>query len=162
MARFLGYDIYNVYLSRADVAGDDPRALLLHTTPRSLVLVEDLDQYLQGGSGDAVAHVVRVLSFMDGVTSCCGEECVMVFTMRGGKDTAVVRPGRLDVHIQFTLCDFEAFKALTSNNLGAGAQGPQAVLAGGGGVPRRRRPPQPDRAWRDHADQPRVPEPRAP
>jgi SpoVK/Ycf46/Vps4 family AAA+-type ATPase len=45
----------------------------------------------------------------------------MVFTMRGGKDAvdaAVLRPGRLDVHIQFTLCDFEAFKALASNYLG--------------------------------------------
>ncbi|KAL5651403.1 hypothetical protein ACJX0J_036861, partial [Zea mays] len=33
-------------------------------------------------------------------------------------DAAVVRPGHLDMHIQFTLCDFEAFKALTSNYLG--------------------------------------------
>jgi hypothetical protein len=121
MARFLGYDVYDVDLSRADAAGDDLRALLLHTTPRSLVLVEDLDRYLQGGGGDAEARAARVLSFMDGIASCCGEERVMVFTMRGGKDAvdaAVVRPGRLDVHIQFTLCDFEAFKALASNYLG--------------------------------------------
>jgi AAA+ superfamily predicted ATPase len=121
MARFLGYDIYDIDLSRADAAGDDLRALLLHTTPRSLVLVEDLDRYLQGGGGDVEARVARVLSFMDGVAPCCGEERVMVFTMRGGKDAvdaAVVRPGRLDMHIQFTLCDFEAFKALTSNYLG--------------------------------------------
>ncbi|BAD53322.1 hypothetical protein [Oryza sativa Japonica Group] len=98
-ARFLGHDID---LSRAGI--DDLRALLLHTTPRSLILVEDLDQFLQGGSrsrflqGDGDAEA-RVLSFMDGVASCCGEEWVMVFTMRGGKegmDVAVVRPGRLD------------------------------------------------------------------
>uniref|UniRef100_J3LJ86 AAA+ ATPase domain-containing protein n=1 Tax=Oryza brachyantha TaxID=4533 RepID=J3LJ86_ORYBR len=118
MARLLGYDIYDIDLSRA--GSDDLRALLLHTTPRSLILVEDLDRFLQGG-GDAEARAARVLSFMDGVASCCGEERVMVFTMRGGKegvDAAVVRPGRLDVHIQFTLCDFEAFKALASNYLG--------------------------------------------
>ncbi|AQK62703.1 Protein MOR1 [Zea mays] len=117
-ARFLGYD---VDLSHADAAGDDLCALLLHTTSRSLVLVEDLDRYLQGGGGDTEARVARVLSFMDGVASCCSEERVMVFTMRGGKDAVdavVVRPGRLDVHIQFTLCDFEAFKALFSNYLG--------------------------------------------
>ena len=125
MARFLGYDVYDVDLSRAVASGDDLRALLLHTTPRSLVLVEDLDRYLQGGGGggggDGEARAARVLSFMDGVASCCGEERVMVFTMRGGKDAvdaAVLRPGRLDVHIQFTLCDFEAFKALASNYLG--------------------------------------------
>ncbi|KAJ1299128.1 hypothetical protein BS78_01G507900 [Paspalum vaginatum] len=121
MARFLGYDVYDVDLSRAGAGTDDLRALLLHTTPRSLILVEDLDRYLRGGDGSE-ARAARVLSFMDGVASCCGEERVMVFTMRGGKDAvddaAVLRPGRLDVHIHFTLCDFEAFKALASNYLG--------------------------------------------
>jgi hypothetical protein len=116
MARFLGYDVYDVDLSRAG----DLRALLMHTTPRSLILVEDLDRHLLQQGGDAEA---RVLSFMDGVASCCAEERVMVFTMRGtGKDegvgAAVVRPGRLDVHIRFVLCDFEAFKALASSYLG--------------------------------------------
>jgi SpoVK/Ycf46/Vps4 family AAA+-type ATPase len=118
MARFLGYDVYDVDLSRAG----DLRALLMHTTPRSLILVEDLDRHLlqQGGGDDAEA---RVLSFMDGVASCCGEERVMVFTMRGtgkeeGVGAAVLRPGRLDVHIRFALCDFEAFKALAGSYLG--------------------------------------------
>jgi hypothetical protein len=62
-----------------------------------------------------------VLGFMDGLSSCCGEERVMVFTMSGGKegvDPAVLRPGRLDVHIHFTMCDFQGFKALASNYLG--------------------------------------------
>ncbi|KAK3156932.1 hypothetical protein QOZ80_2AG0113960 [Eleusine coracana subsp. coracana] len=123
MARFLGYDIYEIDFSRAGNSSDDLRSLLLDTTPRSLILVEDLDRYLRGG-GDgetAAARTARVLSFMDGLSSCCGEERVMVFTMTGGKDgvdPAVLRPGRLDVHIQFTLCDFEAFKALASNYLG--------------------------------------------
>ncbi|KAL6847539.1 hypothetical protein ACP4OV_022565 [Aristida adscensionis] len=120
MARFLGYDVYDIDLSRAGAGAGDLRALLLHTTPRSLVLVEDLDRYLHAGGGGE-ARAARVLGFMDGVASCCGEERVMVFTMRGGKDgvdAAVVRPGRLDVHVHFTLCDFEAFKALASNYLG--------------------------------------------
>ncbi|XP_020189450.2 AAA-ATPase At2g46620 [Aegilops tauschii subsp. strangulata] len=114
MARFLGYDVYDVDLSRADV---DLRALLMHTTPRSLILLEDLDRHLQLQDHGAEA---RVLSFMDGVASCCGEERVMVFTMRGVAPlpAAVARPGRLDVHVRFTLCDFEAFKALAGSYLG--------------------------------------------
>ena len=67
MARFLGYDVYDVDLSRADVV--DLRALLMHTTPRSLILVEDLDRHLQLQGHGAEA---RVLSFMDGVSSWCG------------------------------------------------------------------------------------------
>ncbi|KAF8768558.1 hypothetical protein HU200_007501 [Digitaria exilis] len=124
MARFLGYDVYDIDLSRAGRAGcDDLRSLLLDTTPRSLILVEDLDRYLRGGDGEtADERTARVLSFMDGLSSSsCGEERVFVFTMSGGKDgvdPAVLRPGRLDVHIHFTMCDFEGFKALASNYLG--------------------------------------------
>uniref|UniRef100_A0ACD5WV77 Uncharacterized protein n=1 Tax=Avena sativa TaxID=4498 RepID=A0ACD5WV77_AVESA len=118
MARFLGYDVYDVDLSRAG----DLRALLMRTTPRSLILVEDLDRHLLLHKDDD-AEATRVLSFMDGVASCCGEERVMVFTMRGGGkesvgNAAVARPGRLDVHIRFALCDFEAFKALAGTYLG--------------------------------------------
>ena len=69
MARFLGYDVYDIDLSRGGC--DDLRALLLDTTPRSLILMEDLDCYLRGGSGSddgetAAARTACVLSFMDG------------------------------------------------------------------------------------------------
>jgi hypothetical protein len=78
MARFLGYDMYDMGMSRAG----DLRALLMHTTPRSLILVEDLDRHLLQQGGDTEA---RVLGFMDNVASCCGEKRVMVFTMRGAR-----------------------------------------------------------------------------
>ncbi|KAM0914047.1 hypothetical protein ACQ4PT_011753 [Festuca glaucescens] len=120
MARFLGYNVYDVDLSRTG-CDDDLRAMLLDTAPRSLILVEDLDRYLRGDGESSAARAARVLGFMDGLSSCCGEERVMVFTMSGGKegvDPAVLRPGRLDVHIYFTMCDFEGFKALASNYLG--------------------------------------------
>uniref|UniRef100_A0A0D9XLL7 AAA+ ATPase domain-containing protein n=1 Tax=Leersia perrieri TaxID=77586 RepID=A0A0D9XLL7_9ORYZ len=120
MARFLGYDVYDIDLSRSGC--DDLRGLLMDTAPRSLILIEDLDRYLCGGDGETpAARTSRMLSFMDGLSSCCGEERVMVFTMSGDKDgldPAVLRPGRLDVHISFTMCDFEGFKALASNYLG--------------------------------------------
>ncbi|KAG6481684.1 AAA-ATPase At2g46620-like [Zingiber officinale] len=120
MAKLLCYDIYDVDLSRVSADGTDLKALLLGTTPRSVILVEDLDRHLKGkGVGE-----VGILNFMDGVFSCCGEERVMVFTMNsdgGGMEAvepAVLRPGRLDVHIHFPLCDFTAFKTLANNYLG--------------------------------------------
>ncbi|GJN09322.1 hypothetical protein PR202_ga27321 [Eleusine coracana subsp. coracana] len=115
MARFLGYDVYDMDLSSSKTDSIDLRSLLLRTTPRSLILVENLHRYLNDS----------MLSFMDGLSSSCGEERVMVFTMttngdddKGTKDPAVLRPGRLDVHIKFTLCDFQGFKAMASNYLG--------------------------------------------
>ncbi|WVZ55160.1 hypothetical protein U9M48_005859 [Paspalum notatum var. saurae] len=59
MARFLGYDVYDVDLSRAGAGTDDLRALLLHTTPRSLILVEDLDRYLRGAAAAATGRRAR-------------------------------------------------------------------------------------------------------
>ncbi|XP_030467176.2 AAA-ATPase At2g46620-like [Syzygium oleosum] len=117
LAKFLGYDIYDVDLSR--VADDsDLKALLLQTTARSVIVVEDLDRFLEKKPTDV--SLSGVLSFMDGIISCCGEERVMVFTMNGKDrvDQAVTRPGRIDVHVHFPLCDFSAFKGLASNYLG--------------------------------------------
>ncbi|CAL9154734.1 unnamed protein product [Musa hybrid cultivar] len=126
MAKVLGYDIYDVDLSRVSAGGDDLKALLLSTTPRSVILVEDLDRHLKGkGVGEeGESQLTRILNFMDGIFSCCGEERVMVFTMSSdgggmeGVEPAVLRPGRLDVHIHFPLCDFTAFKTLASSYLG--------------------------------------------
>ncbi|XP_074583126.1 LOW QUALITY PROTEIN: AAA-ATPase At2g46620-like [Curcuma longa] len=123
MAKLLCYDIYDVDLSRVSAESTDLKALLLGTTPRSVILVEDLDRHLKR---KGVGEEGEILNFMDGVFSCCGEERVMVFTMNsdggGGMleavEPAVLRPGRLDVHIHFPLCDFTAFKTLANSYLG--------------------------------------------
>lgn len=115
MAKFLRYDIYNLDLTTT--SHEILYSLLQQTTPKSVILVEDLDRYLSRKREEASL----VLNFMDGVLSCCGEERVMVFTMSSGKeavDPALLRPGRLDVHIYFPLCDFAGFKILASSYLG--------------------------------------------
>ncbi|KAK2992779.1 hypothetical protein RJ640_023292, partial [Escallonia rubra] len=117
MAKFLSYDIYDVDLSK--VADDtDLKLLLLQTANKSMIVIEDLDRYLAAQS--TTVSLSGVLNFMDGIFSCCGEERVMVFTMNGKDqvDPTVLRPGRIDVHIQFPLCDFSAFKNLANSHLG--------------------------------------------
>ncbi|KAL7183594.1 hypothetical protein ACSBR2_025896 [Camellia fascicularis] len=62
-----------------------------------------------------------VLNFMDGlVSSCCKDEGVMVFTLNNKEhiDSLILRPGRIDVHIHFPLCDFNFFRSLANNYLG--------------------------------------------
>lgn len=117
MAKLLQYDVYDVDLSQ--VSNDaDLKLLLLQTTPRSLILIEDLDRFLINKS--TAVTLSGVLNFMDGVISCCGEERVMVFTMNGTDqiDPTVMRPGRIDVHVHFGLCDFSSFKTLANSHLG--------------------------------------------
>ncbi|KAJ6874544.1 hypothetical protein NC652_034288 [Populus alba x Populus x berolinensis] len=117
MARFLSFDVYDIDMSK--VSDDsDLKMLLLQTTSRSMIVIEDLDRLLTEKSKDV--SLSGVLNFMDGIVSCCGEERVMVFTMNSKDqiDQSVLRPGRVDVHIQFPLCDFSAFKSLANNYLG--------------------------------------------
>ncbi|KAG8381097.1 hypothetical protein BUALT_Bualt06G0086800 [Buddleja alternifolia] len=117
MAKHLSYDIYEINLHK--VANDsDLKYLLLQTTNRSLLVIEDLDRYL--GTKSTAVSLSGILNFMDGIFSCCGEERVMVFTMNNKEcvDPNVLRPGRIDVHINFPLCDFTAFKSLANSHLG--------------------------------------------
>ncbi|XP_068650966.1 AAA-ATPase At2g46620-like [Aristolochia californica] len=117
MAKFLCYDLYEVDLGRVK-ADSDLKSLLLQTSGKSVILVEDLDRFLAEKSGNV--SISGILNITDGVFSCCGEERVMVFTMnsRDKVDPSLLRPGRLDVHIYFPLCDFPAFKTLATSYLG--------------------------------------------
>ncbi|KAH7578089.1 hypothetical protein ACOSP7_000776 [Xanthoceras sorbifolium] len=118
MANFLCYDVYDVDLSRVS-SDSDLKMLLLQTTSKSVIVIEDLDRFLTGKS--TALSLSGVLNFMDGIlNSCCFEERVMVFTMNSKDhvDPAILRPGRIDVHIFFPLCDFSAFKTLANSCLG--------------------------------------------
>lgn len=117
MAKSLGYDIYDLDLSK--VSDDsDLKLLMLQTSSKSLIVVEDLDRYLV--DKPTAVSSSGILNFMDGIVSSCGEERVMVFTMnvKDQVDPTVLRPGRIDVHLHFPLCDFNAFKSMANSHLG--------------------------------------------
>ncbi|KAF8045768.1 hypothetical protein N665_4450s0003 [Sinapis alba] len=118
MANFLDYDVYDIDLSK--VADDsDLKMLLLQTRAKSVIVIEDLDRFISAKS--TAVSVSGILNFTDSIlTSCAADERIMVFTMTGKEqiDPAMLRPGRVDVHIHFPLCDFTAFKTLANNYLG--------------------------------------------
>ncbi|KAK0592787.1 hypothetical protein LWI29_025397 [Acer saccharum] len=118
MARFLCYDVYDIDLCRVSDEAD-LKTLLMQTTCRSLIVVEGLDRVFSEKS--RAVGMSGLLDFMDGIVSCCGEERVMVFTVIDKgliDDQTVMRPGRIDVHVHFPLCDFSTFKVLANNYLG--------------------------------------------
>lgn len=118
MANFLSYDVYDIDLSR--ISDDaDLRTLLLETSSRSVIVIEDLDRFLTEKPGSL--SLSGILNFMDGIlSSCCAEERIMVYTVntKDQIDPAILRPGRIDVHIHFPLCDFSSFKTLANSCLG--------------------------------------------
>lgn len=60
-----------------------------------------------------------ILNFLDGIWSCCGEERIIVVTTNhiDKLDAALLRPGRMDMHIYMSYCKLSSFKQLVFNYL---------------------------------------------
>ncbi|RHN39674.1 putative ATPase, AAA-type, core, sigma-54 interaction domain, ATP-binding site 1 [Medicago truncatula] len=121
MANFLCYDVYDVDLSKIQ-SDSDLKFLLLETSPKSIIVVEDLDRFITAElESPATVTSVGIQNFMDGImTSSYAEGRIMIFTMNSKEfiDPNFLRPGRVDVHIHFPVCDFSSFKALANSYLG--------------------------------------------
>ncbi|XVF19138.1 hypothetical protein REPUB_Repub11eG0083200 [Reevesia pubescens] len=142
MANYLCYDVYDLELTKV-TDNSELRALLIQTTNRSLIVIEDIDcsidltmdrlskrssnsrpQPSEAVKGDGDEKNGRVtlsglLNFTDGLWSCCGEERIIVFTTnhRDNVDPALVRCGRMDMHVRLGRCGMHAFKVLARNYL---------------------------------------------
>lgn len=118
MANLLSFDLYDVDVTKLKNSSE-LKTLLLNTTNRSIIVIEDFDRYLLNQSNESLTGL---LNFMDGVlTGCYGDERIMVYTISTEKekiDPSILRPGRVDVHVNFPLSDFESFKMLANSYLG--------------------------------------------
>ncbi|KAF8695077.1 hypothetical protein HU200_037685 [Digitaria exilis] len=160
MANHLRYDVFDLELTRV-TTNADLRALLIQTTNRSLIVIEDIDcslhltgdrserlhkrrklhaaAYDDDGDSDsdsdsdddnngADSHrgnkvtLSGLLNFTDGLWSCCGEERIIVFTTNHveGIDPALLRPGRMDVHVRLDACGAHAMRELVQRYVGVG------------------------------------------
>lgn len=61
-----------------------------------------------------------LLNCIDGLRSSCGDERIIIFTTNRKEmlDPALLRPGRMDVHIHMSYCTPSGFRVLASNYLG--------------------------------------------
>lgn len=76
-----------------------------------------------GGGGEDGGNSITLsglLNFTDGLWSCCGSERIFVFTTNhiDKLDPALLRSGRMDMHIFMSYCSFPALKILLNNYLG--------------------------------------------
>jgi chaperone BCS1 len=60
-----------------------------------------------------------LLNYMDGLWASCGEERIFIFTTnhKDKVDPALLRPGRMDMHIHLSYLKAKAFRLLASNYL---------------------------------------------
>ncbi|CAA3010314.1 AAA-ATPase At3g50940-like [Olea europaea subsp. europaea] len=137
MANYLNFDVYDLELT--DIrSNSDLRRLIISTANRSILVVEDIDASIDLPERRLAApprprpmdpnhHNERpkvtlsgLLNFIDGLWSSCGDERIIVFTTnhKDKLDPALLRPGRMDVHIHMSYCTPYAFKMLVSTYLG--------------------------------------------
>ncbi|KAH7519994.1 hypothetical protein FEM48_Zijuj08G0096600 [Ziziphus jujuba var. spinosa] len=128
MANYLKFDIYDLELTSI-YSNSDLRRVLLSTTNRSILVIEDIDCSIEMQNRQDNDHfdasysgltLSGILNFIDGLWSSCGDERVIVFTTnhKDRLDPALLRPGRMDMHINMSYCTSNGFKILASNYLG--------------------------------------------
>ncbi|KAG6587756.1 AAA-ATPase, partial [Cucurbita argyrosperma subsp. sororia] len=73
----------------------------------------------RGGGGGGSITLSGLLNFTDGLWSCCGSERIFVFTTNHIEklDPALLRSGRMDMHIFMNFCSYPALKILLKNYL---------------------------------------------
>lgn len=134
MANYLNFDIYDLELT--DVRkNSDLRKILIATANKSILVVEDIDcsvdlqsrmkerqknfpeHFFEQGNEVTLSGL---LNFIDGLWSSCGDERIIVFTTnhKDRLDPALLRPGRMDVHIHMSYCTPSALRTFSSNYLG--------------------------------------------
>ncbi|XP_076915764.1 AAA-ATPase At4g25835-like [Bidens hawaiensis] len=71
-------------------------------------------------TGNNLITLSGLLNFTDGLWSCCGSERIFVFTTNHVEklDPALLRSGRMDMHIFMSYCSFPSLKILLKNYLG--------------------------------------------
>ncbi|KAJ9172684.1 hypothetical protein P3X46_015897 [Hevea brasiliensis] len=132
MANFLNFDIYNLNLSAVN-SDSSLEYLLLHMSNRSILVLEDIDCSIMLQNRQAGDHqpdnnnqisrpqvtLSGLLNAIDGLLSCCGDERIIIFTTnyKDRIDPALLRAGRMDMHIYLSYCTFSTFKQLAANYL---------------------------------------------
>ncbi|KAI4314822.1 hypothetical protein L6164_027690 [Bauhinia variegata] len=149
MANYLKFDIYDLELTRVSSNSDLMRAMS-YTANRSIIVIEDIDcnkevharsktsedsDFDSNSDSESIPKTAKVrkrftlsglLNYMDGLWSSCGEERIIIFTTNHVEkiDPALLRPGRMDMHINLSFCKPKAFRILASNYLDVQGQHP--------------------------------------
>ncbi|KAL6552247.1 hypothetical protein OROGR_008401 [Orobanche gracilis] len=140
MANYLKFDIYDLELTNIK-RDSDLRKLLLRTANRSILVIEDIDcsVELPDRKGKRAAPppaaaawdgkyydpskekftLSGLLNFIDGLWSSCGDERIVVFTTndKDKLDPALLRAGRMDMHIHMSYLTPGGFHSLASTYL---------------------------------------------
>jgi hypothetical protein len=137
IANFLEYDVFLLDLSTIK-SNNELRRLFMTTSHKCLIVIEDIDTSVhlsakreKDKTNNKTTSDARkdeeenrvtlsgLLNFVDGLWSACGGQRIIVLTTNDKEnlDPALIRRGRMDLHIEMSYCCFESFKVLAKNYL---------------------------------------------
>ncbi|KAI0525119.1 hypothetical protein KFK09_004510 [Dendrobium nobile] len=128
MANYLKFDIYDLNLREVRTNSELNR-LLVRMKNKSLLVIEDIDCSIDfknrnknkknetNKSRNDEISLSGLLNFIDGLWSTSGEERIILFTTNYKEklDPALLRPGRMDMHINMGYCGPNSFRILVYN-----------------------------------------------
>ncbi|GJN32469.1 hypothetical protein PR202_gb20983 [Eleusine coracana subsp. coracana] len=140
MANYLRFNIYDLDISAVN-SNSSLQWLLTNMSNKSILVIEDIDCCFsarsrskpdksgadeQSPDSDPPPNagcdlkgitLSGLLNFIDGLWSTSGEERIIIFTTnyKDRLDPALLRPGRMDMHVYMGYCCWEAFKTLANN-----------------------------------------------
>jgi chaperone BCS1 len=135
MANYLRFHLYDLDLSGV-YDNTCLQRLLIDMSNKSILVIEDIDCSFDtmsregsktaeededhragGGREETKITLSGLLNFIDGLWSTSGEERIIIFTTnyKDRLDPALLRPGRMDMHVYMGYCCWEAFKTLARN-----------------------------------------------
>ncbi|KAE8732401.1 putative r2r3-myb transcription factor [Hibiscus syriacus] len=148
MANYLSYDIYDLELTEVHNNSELRKLLMKTSSKSIVVIEDIdcsinltnrkknssstgtrnyYDPEMRCGSGSGPGEdggnsitLSGLLNFTDGLWSCCGSERIFVFTTNHIEklDPALLRCGRMDMHIFMSYCSYPALMILLKNYLG--------------------------------------------
>ncbi|XP_010468501.1 PREDICTED: AAA-ATPase At1g43910-like [Camelina sativa] len=133
IANHMNYNIYDLQIQSISDDGE-LRKVLTGTKNRSILLIEDIDCGTDSScrrqtkkeedvelekkkkKRDLGISLSGLLNFVDGLWSSCGEERIIIFTTNHKEklDPALLRPGRMDLHILMDYCTPFVLKKLVA------------------------------------------------
>ncbi|KAK7252928.1 hypothetical protein RIF29_37230 [Crotalaria pallida] len=143
MANYLKFDVYDLDLNNVS-SNSDLMAAMRNTSRRSIIVLEDIDCNREvharsvtdddddddeddDDSSSSFSDDFKeerftlsgLLNCVDGLWSSHGEERITIFTTNHVEkiDPALLRPGRMDMHIHLSYLKANAFRVLASNYL---------------------------------------------
>ncbi|CAL5086429.1 unnamed protein product [Urochloa decumbens] len=139
IANYLRFNLYDLDLSKVE-SNSTLQCLLTSMPDKSILVIEDIDCCFSAitrsgpeksaeqnaderppdappppmGQGITLSGL---LNFVDGLWSTSGEQRIIIFTTnyKDRLDAALLRPGRMDMHVYMGYCCWEAFKTLARN-----------------------------------------------